>query len=418
MPAYGLPDLSAVPGPSHPPPPPGGAPGVPSFANFGDEIPANVFDHVDAEHDALVSMLGAGSDHGFDEDRIPSPPPLPPDFTMFGGGTFGPMQFGGGPGTFSLLPPQVAYPPPGMHHLPPLPLHQPQHLPLRHQQQQHHQQQQAQQQQQQQQQQHVAMQQQQQQQQHVAMQQQQQQQQQHVAMQQQQQQQAAAAPSQPQQPEAPPPPPPASSGGGLLFNFGQFTNHRIAPQRGGGLGLPGGSGGLEPAASADSDPWGAGAAAVEEQHDGELMQLLFGAPDQLPSMATIHLHHFLDDVGDSAAGAAADGAARRGSFDLLAPHREPQQEPEGAGAAAAAGVNGRQRCSLDMLLSQPAAGPSAAAVGGASPLNGRHPQLEQMTAAMSHIKVEQDAGTYIQQPPNGLLHGVNMKCEDPGKPQM
>jgi hypothetical protein len=48
-----------------------------------------------------------------------------------------------------------------------------------------------------------------------------------------------------------------------------------------------------------SDLW-APDTTFEHRSDGDVMQLLFGAPDRPPEMATIHLHQFLDDGAGAA----------------------------------------------------------------------------------------------------------------------
>lgn len=87
-------------------------------------------------------------------------------------------------------------------------------------------------------------------------------------------------------PEAPPGPAPTPSGS-LLFNFGQFDKKMPHnPQQ------------LVPLPKADSaideavaDLWKPDIA-FDHQSEGDLMQLLFGAPDQYPTMATIHVHQY------------------------------------------------------------------------------------------------------------------------------
>ncbi|GFR44963.1 hypothetical protein Agub_g6273 [Astrephomene gubernaculifera] len=167
----------------------------------------------------------------------------------------------------------------------------------------------------------------------------------------------------------------AGVGGSMLFNFAQFGQKLPRPQSQNrmdrnrsamGMGL-----GLEAGLEEDF--------LYDHTDDGDLMQLLFGVPDELPTMATIHLHKWHNEEreeggqgqqqvdgtaaagqhagrGLSAAAAAAGGAAGVvGSGDvggssnggLAGAQREapgqlqpkPQSQQEG-GVAGLAGSNG------------------------------------------------------------------------------
>ncbi|GLC46524.1 hypothetical protein PLESTM_001885400 [Pleodorina starrii] len=100
----------------------------------------------------------------------------------------------------------------------------------------------------------------------------------------------------------------SSSGGGgsMLFNFAQFGQKlpRSQSQTRLDKSLSAVGLGLDNGLEADL--------LYDHSDDGDLMQLLFGVPDELPTMATIHLHKWSnEDEGEAHAGDS--GAARTGS---------------------------------------------------------------------------------------------------------
>lgn len=99
------------------------------------------------------------------------------------------------------------------------------------------------------------------------------------------------------EPPTPPSPPPLpadfdhNKAGGMLFQFSQFSQK--LPSN-----IPTASTPNEPSTSqiastpAESgDSW-TGALGYEKTNDGDLMHILFGLPDEYPTMATVHLHQW------------------------------------------------------------------------------------------------------------------------------
>jgi hypothetical protein len=95
---------------------------------------------------------------------------------------------------------------------------------------------------------------------------------------------------------------------GMLFNFSQF-NQKLPAQGpvSTSMMMPPD---MEPSLQQTvADLWSPDMT-FDHHTDGDLMQLLFGAPDQPPNMATIHLHHFLDDLEPSSPLADLDNGVR------------------------------------------------------------------------------------------------------------
>ncbi|KAG2485423.1 hypothetical protein HYH03_015805 [Edaphochlamys debaryana] len=163
---------------------------------------------------------------------------------------------------------------------------------------------------------------------------------------------------------SPPPLPPdfhtASSGAGpgMLFNFGQFgqklprsSSHTRLDKNLSAMGLS-----IDPAIEGDL--------LYDHTDDGDLMQLLFGVPDELPTMATIHLHKWSNEADEedgaeggggrpgpveggaaSSGGAAertgANGGAPGASSSSQAPPSPPPVPPPQQGVHVATGQNGK-----------------------------------------------------------------------------
>ncbi|KXZ43091.1 hypothetical protein GPECTOR_102g44 [Gonium pectorale] len=141
----------------------------------------------------------------------------------------------------------------------------------------------------------------------------------------------------------------SGSGGNVLFNFAQFgqklprsqSNTRLN-QNLYGLGL---------------DPGLDGDLLYDHSDDGDLMQLLFGVPDELPTMATIHLHKWSNADGDEEDGAGPEEHARG---------EAPARPASGTASGAAATGPGGQQGSVGAERSGGQASTAAAAGPAAS----------------------------------------------------
>jgi hypothetical protein len=197
-----------------------------------------------------------------------------------------------------------------------------------------------------------------------------------------------------------PPPLPADfpSASATLFNFGQFS-HKLpaaAPPSQQMAMMPRG---MEQELPPSIDELWTPEATYDHHSDGDLMQLLFGAPEQPPTMATIHLHHFLDDDACSSPGLLA--GILGGSMDDLA----------GAAAAgdAAAGDKGPV-ASTSTAMVAPSIPPPQQLQHGQQ----QNPQQQQQPAAFVQmdVKVEQQPG---QQQQNDVV--VTMPVMQQQQPQ-
>lgn len=143
---------------------------------------------------------------------------------------------------------------------------------------------------------------------------------------------SAAAGAQARAPSPPPLPPDfpsCTSGVGTLFNFAQFSQK-----------LPASAGpsqqrammprGMEQELPPSMDDLWTPEATYDHHSDGDLMQLLFGAPEQPPTMATIHLHHFLED--DACSSPLLTGLLGGSMDDLKAADANNVQQDPGAPA--------------------------------------------------------------------------------------
>jgi hypothetical protein len=130
-------------------------------------------------------------------------------------------------------------------------------------------------------------------------------------------------------------------------------------------------------------------ATYDHHSDGDLMQLLFGAPEQPPTMATIHLHHFLEDDACSSPGLLA--GILGGSMDDL----HGAGGGEGCAGEGAAGV-GELPSSIAMVApTMPAAqqlgqgAPDAAAAFMQQPQQGGQQQMQH------HQQQHQPAAAFV-----------------------
>ncbi|GAX77853.1 hypothetical protein CEUSTIGMA_g5295.t1 [Chlamydomonas eustigma] len=134
-----------------------------------------------------------------------------------------------------------------------------------------------------------------------------------------------SVPSPPPLPEDfafPPPPPPndahstngGGGGGGMLFNFGQFS-HRMSRSQP----VLAGTSKLVNELSQEAMDLAEANVVYETHDDGDLMQMLFGVADEMPTMATIHIHKFPSpplDLGGEAEENGAVAAADSGSASV------------------------------------------------------------------------------------------------------
>jgi type II secretory pathway pseudopilin PulG len=105
-----------------------------------------------------------------------------------------------------------------------------------------------------------------------------------------------------------------------LFNFEQFTKplpsrseaQALRPELGGGLFGGSGSGSLDDSCLD---------MAIEDKSDADILHLLFGPPQELPRMATVHLHKFKAEQADSGGDADAEalGLGLGGGADAGSP---------------------------------------------------------------------------------------------------
>lgn len=151
-------------------------------------------------------------------------------------------------------------------------------------------------------------------------------------------------------PSPPPLPPdfPQSVGAGnfTLFNFSQF-NQKLPAQQGPSQQMAMMPRGMEQELPPSMDDLWTPEATYDHHSDGDLMQLLFGAPEQPPTMATIHLHHFLEDdacssplLGGLLGGSMDDLRAAEAKAGNSAAAPEATAAGDAAGSAAAPGSTG------------------------------------------------------------------------------
>jgi hypothetical protein len=157
----------------------------------------------------------------------------------------------------------------------------------------------------------------------------------------------------PSPPPLPPDFPAAIPHSGTLFNFAQFSQTRMPAAGGPSQQMAMMPRGMEQELPPRMDELWTPEATYDHHSDGDLMQLLFGAPEQAPTMATIHLHHFLEDDACSDPGLLG---LLGGSMDDL---HAMDSGAAAAAAAAAAGGGGRSGGAAP-----PPAAPAAAGGGG------------------------------------------------------
>jgi hypothetical protein len=168
------------------------------------------------------------------------------------------------------------------------------------------------------------------------------------------------------------------------------------------------------------------------------MQLLFGAPEQPPTMATIHLHHFLEDdacssplltglIGGSmddlrAAEAKAGGAAGGAAAHAVAAgaHAQPPAAPVSAVASAVADVSGDSKlignnASTAGMMLPPAAVPLEMLPQQQQQQHGMQPQYQhyqhyqqqppqQQQQGLLAPKLEPQQQQQLQPGVNGVIH--------------
>ncbi|WIA28292.1 hypothetical protein OEZ86_010845 [Tetradesmus obliquus] len=162
---------------------------------------------------------------------------------------------------------------------------------------------------------------------------------------------AGAAPESTRAPSPPPLPAdfPQASGMGTLFNFSQFSQKLPAAQ-GPSQQMAMMPRGMEQELPPSMDELWTPEATYDHHSDGDLMQLLFGAPEQPPTMATIHLHHFLED--DACSSPLLTGLIG-GSMDDLRAAEAKAGGSAAAGGAAAAGmvqIKGEDGCMMQKAV--------------------------------------------------------------------
>jgi hypothetical protein len=238
---------------------------------------------------------------------------------------------------------------------------------------------------------------------------------------------SSAAAAQPENTRAPSPPPlpadfPQASGMGTLFNFSQFSQKLPAAQ-GPSQQMAMMPRGMEQELPPSMDELWTPEATYDHHSDGDLMQLLFGAPEQPPTMATIHLHHFLEDdacssplltgliggsMDDLRAAEAKAGAAAAGGGSGVVAHAisaaGPNVQPAAAAAAAAAapadGKTAVHASTAGMML-PPAAVPLEPQQHGMHQYQ-HHPQQQQQQQGLLAPKLEQQQ--QLQPGVNGVIH--------------
>jgi hypothetical protein len=213
---------------------------------------------------------------------------------------------------------------------------------------------------------------------------------------------------------------------GTLFNFSQFSQKLPAAQ-GPSQQMAMMPRGMEQELPPSMDELWTPEATYDHHSDGDLMQLLFGAPEQPPTMATIHLHHFLED--DACSSPLLTGLIG-GSMDDL---RAAEAKAGGAAAAAgpAAGGVGSTVTAHVIAGSSHAQQPAAAAPAGASEpaavpaaADGK-PVMNASTAGMMlppaamPLEPQQQHGMQQQYQPQQLQHGLLApKLEQPQHQQL
>ncbi|WIA08222.1 hypothetical protein OEZ85_007670 [Tetradesmus obliquus] len=228
---------------------------------------------------------------------------------------------------------------------------------------------------------------------------------------------AGAAPESTRAPSPPPLPAdfPQASGMGTLFNFSQFSQKLPAAQ-GPSQQMAMMPRGMEQELPPSMDELWTPEATYDHHSDGDLMQLLFGAPEQPPTMATIHLHHFLEDdacssplltglIGGSmddlrAAEAKAGGDRAAGGAGATAhaiaagpPHAQPAAAPPADGKAAV-------HASTAGMMLPPAAVPLEPHQHAMHQYQ-HHPQQQQQQQGLLVPKLEQQQ---LQPGVNGVIH--------------
>jgi hypothetical protein len=234
---------------------------------------------------------------------------------------------------------------------------------------------------------------------------------------------------------APSPPPlpadfPQAAGQGMLFNFSQFSQKlpAAAPPS---QQMPMMPRCMEQELPPSMDDLWTPEATYDHHSDGDLMQLLFGAPEQPPTMATIHLHHFLED--DACSSPLLTGMIGGSMDDLNAAARQ---------AAAAPGQQYKQE-QTQLEDPQGAVGgtkglmlPPAAQAVRVAPAVHQEPQTPQQLAPLpppvEHLLVKQElmlpasqvSQQHVQQPmsyvpPNGSAGVImNGQCGATGMVQI
>ncbi|KAF8072486.1 CIAO1 [Scenedesmus sp. PABB004] len=154
---------------------------------------------------------------------------------------------------------------------------------------------------------------------------------------------------------SPPPLPadfPSALGCGTLFNFAQFSG-RMPAAGGPSQQMAMMPRGMEAELPPSMDELWTPEATYDHHSDGDLMQLLFGAPEQPPTMATIHLHHFLED---DACSSPLLGGMLGGSMDDLAAAGAKAAAAGGGGAGAPGGQQQPQPPQLKLEQLAPGGG--------------------------------------------------------------
>lgn len=223
----------------------------------------------------------------------------------------------------------------------------------------------------------------------------------------------------PSPPPLPPDFPSAPAHCGTLFNFAQFSHTKLPAPVGPHQQMAMMPRGMEAELPPSMDELWTPEATYDHHSDGDLMQLLFGAPNEAPTMATIHLHHFLDDDATSDP-AGLLGGLLGGSLDDL----------HGAGEAAAAAA---RHDAAAMPPPAPVAAPPAAAAGGGvkqerqdAPLPAAQRQQQQplpQAPPPQHVQqtklVNGDLNAASMPLPNGATQcgqAVAIKAETPQQP--
>ena len=114
-------------------------------------------------------------------------------------------------------------------------------------------------------------------------------------------------------------PAPSTTSNHLLFNFGQFSQRMPSSQP-----LLTGPNKLVKDLTQEAIDLAKANVVYETHDDGDLMELLFGVADEMPTMATFHLHKFPNEEQDGQQ-LAASSAAHAQQQEQLSRHQQEQQ---------------------------------------------------------------------------------------------